>query len=398
MAHPSDIGLELEEKQSISKTEHILNYTSRGYHPVHLNDVICKRYKIIHKLGHDLHSTSWLCSDITAETLKYVTVKIRIAKFSREDYIGELRAKILSRACILSYIDSFEIDGPNGHHNVYVYQVLGPSVMGFYPIPNCENSAAKLRNMCFQATKALAVIHAHTHILCHGDFQPAKIFTPVFGLDGRTEPEVLDILGTPKTVEVLNLSGQAYDLQTTPKYLVEPIDWEKAFSEESSRGLTRGMACLTDLSHSYSDLQPPADIGRSTAYSSPEKVLEIQSSGQANDLWALGCTLFEIRFGLQLFNTKYEQPEDFIEHIKELLDSSKNANNPDYEQVSIREAICQMISESEHPAVQYRGKVTESELALFANLLSKLLKPDPKQRISAREALKNDWFKLPRAW
>ena len=43
-------------------------YRPGGYHPVHLGDVYCKRYKVIHKLGFGTYSTVWLARDLQSTT------------------------------------------------------------------------------------------------------------------------------------------------------------------------------------------------------------------------------------------------------------------------------------------------------------------------------------------
>ena len=39
-------------------------YRPGGYHPVHLGDVFCERYRVIHKLGFGTYSTVWLARDL----------------------------------------------------------------------------------------------------------------------------------------------------------------------------------------------------------------------------------------------------------------------------------------------------------------------------------------------
>ena len=39
-------------------------YQPGGYHPVHLGDIYCRRYKVIHKLGFGTYSTVWLARDL----------------------------------------------------------------------------------------------------------------------------------------------------------------------------------------------------------------------------------------------------------------------------------------------------------------------------------------------
>jgi len=39
-------------------------YRSGWYHPVHLGDIYCKRYRVINKLGFGTYSTVWLARDL----------------------------------------------------------------------------------------------------------------------------------------------------------------------------------------------------------------------------------------------------------------------------------------------------------------------------------------------
>ena len=43
-------------------------YRPGGYHPVHLGDVYCQRYRVIHKLGFGVYSTVWLARDLQSTT------------------------------------------------------------------------------------------------------------------------------------------------------------------------------------------------------------------------------------------------------------------------------------------------------------------------------------------
>ena len=39
-------------------------YQPGGYHPVHLGDIYCERYRVINKLGFGSYSTVWLARDL----------------------------------------------------------------------------------------------------------------------------------------------------------------------------------------------------------------------------------------------------------------------------------------------------------------------------------------------
>jgi serine/threonine-protein kinase SRPK3 len=40
------------------------SYRPGGYCPVHLGDLYCQRYRVIHKLGFGTYSTVWLARDL----------------------------------------------------------------------------------------------------------------------------------------------------------------------------------------------------------------------------------------------------------------------------------------------------------------------------------------------
>ncbi len=42
----------------------IFDYEAGGHHPVHLDDVLHQRYRVIHKLGSGGYANVWLCRDV----------------------------------------------------------------------------------------------------------------------------------------------------------------------------------------------------------------------------------------------------------------------------------------------------------------------------------------------
>jgi len=48
----------------IEGSEGAHGYLPGGYHPVHLGDIYCERYKVINKLGFGTYSTVWLARDL----------------------------------------------------------------------------------------------------------------------------------------------------------------------------------------------------------------------------------------------------------------------------------------------------------------------------------------------
>jgi serine/threonine-protein kinase SRPK3 len=117
---------------------------------------------------------------------------------------------------------------------------------------------------------------------------------------------VIQATGKPILEKVVTESSESPTETTTPKYLVHPVDVYKV----SSRFVT-DQACIIDFGESFEASNPPDDIGIPQAYRSPELVFD-KVAGIGSDLWALGCTLFEIRTGRKLFGTYDDDVDDHL--------------------------------------------------------------------------------------
>jgi serine/threonine-protein kinase SRPK3 len=147
-----------------------LNYRPGGFHPVHLDDVFKKdRYTVIHKLGHGGFATVWLARDKVR--LRYVALKILAARLSHDCPEVEILRRLREsedhegKAFVMSMLDHFWIDGPNGHHLCVVSEVGGPSIKQFNDCPGLTSGSRRLRGavarkVASQATEGLAYIHS----------------------------------------------------------------------------------------------------------------------------------------------------------------------------------------------------------------------------------------------
>ncbi|KAH8589164.1 kinase-like domain-containing protein [Bisporella sp. PMI_857] len=391
--------------------EDLEDYQIGGYHPIHLGDCLgaAGRYQVIHKLGYGGFSTVWLCHDI--QESHYVAVKVHTANIGLSD-IPDLRLQNLDKSApgaefINIPKDHFSHKGPNGTHQCLAFSLLGPRVSPSLWM-KMEDPGSVLRKMCLQTAQALRFLHHNR--LCHGDFRPANILVKLANLESLNEEKFLSLLEQPKLSDVLTESGEEPNI-STPKYLVASTDLSCLGAEYLTEQI-----CVIDFGESFSFSSPSTHLGIPENYLPPEYLMEDRTSiGPACDLWALGCTLFEIRRQMALFYMlsgkddllaemvdffgklpepwwiEWEARTEFFEEDGKriIVEGSEGELN------TLRNALNHKIE-----AFQRGGKdkkvlaMPEDEQNLCEDLLMKLFSYKPGNRLSAEEVVQHDWFKM----
>lgn len=162
MADPIMNRLQSKEIYKYTCLDHVENveqYRVGGLHPVNLGDIIVGRYKVIHKLGHGGFSTIWLARDLDKHC--YVALKILIGDCPTDEYmfLSHLRDAGANHPNIISLLSQFTIHGPNGLHQCFVLEFVGPSLssMTLYGPPL---TGRMVRNAVRQIAEGLAHLHA----------------------------------------------------------------------------------------------------------------------------------------------------------------------------------------------------------------------------------------------
>ncbi|KAK9328523.1 kinase-like domain-containing protein [Lipomyces starkeyi] len=216
------------------------------------------RYRVLHKLGFGGFSTVWLGQDeqiITAEASNTYD-ELRILQYLKE-------SEIYHPACdyILSVVDHFTIEGPNGFHTCLVSPFAGPSLAQITYTPSQPAGSRRLRGALSRNSRSRGV--------AHGDLNSSNVLIQLAHVDSWTEQDVYERLRFPVTAKVRAWSGELNDKPTV-------------------------------------------------SYFAPEVVFEGKASVWS-DNWALGCTIFEIRAGFQLFESFFDDPDDVIWQMVQTL-------------------------------------------------------------------------------
>ncbi|KAK7417849.1 hypothetical protein QQX98_004324 [Neonectria punicea] len=244
-------------------------------------------------------------------------------------------------------------------------------------------------------------------------------------LDGLDEEQLLSLLGEPETTQVYTRkdSRPTPEVPYAPEYLVYPLE----FGGEIDAAILP-CAQVIDFGQSFDTSQrpPPVAFGIPAHYAAPEIVFDSFGS-TAMDIWSLGCTLYEIRLGRRLFNVFQLvglRKEDYMDEISSILgepptpwtqyysvsdDESENdmsQNDLDLgddgdtcvgpqgergRSIQNKLASCHDCTGQgcAHPRFEL---ISKPEAATFADLLERLLRYRPEERLSAQDVLKHEWF------
>jgi serine/threonine protein kinase len=163
------------------KTEDPDEYKWDGLHPVHIGDKLKDgRYRIDHKLRHGSFSTVWLARD--EQGTRYVALMIVEAETSAENGQDSRELKVLrdlsksprehpGREYVLTLLDDFWIEGPNGRSICYVTEIAGSRVAR--PDWVTYKSFAWSQDIAFQLFQAVSYLHACN--VAHGGKSNAHI-------------------------------------------------------------------------------------------------------------------------------------------------------------------------------------------------------------------------------
>ncbi|KAF2795052.1 kinase-like protein [Melanomma pulvis-pyrius CBS 109.77] len=275
----------------VEYSEDLEDYVQGGFHPVHLGEVYHDgRYKIIHKLGAGGFSTVWLARD--AQTNRNVALKIIRADDS-EGYQAQLPLAVEEDpGFFVSPLGCFWLDGPNGRHVCHVLPVLGPSMSHLSHLRHrLEPSFA--RNLAWQATRAVEFLHSRG--ICHGDITSANIVLRISSkFHELSEEQTCALLGPPKTDPIIRYSRLPPG-PSAPEYVVGAVDFsiiDFAWFQES--------ISIIDFDQCFRSSNPPSRmLGTPSKYLAPEAIFE--RPGPPSDVWALGCAIFRMRGGRDIF-------------------------------------------------------------------------------------------------
>ncbi|KAJ2921431.1 hypothetical protein H1R20_g15666, partial [Candolleomyces eurysporus] len=433
-------GRQYQPLQQLDEVEDVERYRPGGFHPVTIGDTLGGgRYRILHKLGFGGSSTVWLARDLapTVSSKSLVSLKVMTARVSKRppEAIAELiiPRKLRSTVSHRTALDSvcvaqhhFMETGPNGTHLCIASPLCGPSVLSTSEYLAYKYKQRIQGQIARYVAKQVAinVESMHTAGIAHGDLTTSNIlFKLEEYVQGWSDTQFYDILGEPATEAVIRVDDNSPAQPGAPRELVEAIDGSR-FVDAS---LLQGDVVLTDFGQSFSISDVPRDYSPATVvHYMPPEFRFTQKAELASDIWMLACAIFEIRAGYSLFDSFLRSSDIVLMQTVETLGRLPDPwwgqfedrhlwfnedGEPKPEEVQervvhipaakkpLRQRI-EQIWEGEEPVVGYNTSFTESrdmamsrkEVDLLTDLLGKMLRYRPEDRIQIQEVVSHPWL------
>ncbi|KAL1877442.1 hypothetical protein Daus18300_002428 [Diaporthe australafricana] len=313
----SDLQVFRFNPHCLDNTEDLERYEHGGFHPVHLDDYYDdNRYRVVHKLGAGGFSTVWLAQDLLGQ--RWVGLKFIVATDSEN---CNARSSVIiadpilaSSELLVSPEREFWVDGPNGRHLCFVLPFVGPNLATLSSGIYSRISSRLSENLSMQAAQAMALLHSRDR--CHGDFTANNTSLAILeNIASHSIEDIYRAFGHPKSgaLGLADPDDPGPGLHA-PQYLVQPLD----FFASSENILTKEIRIL-DFDQSFRCDSPPKRTGTPAKYMAPE-VIAGGPPSKASDVWSLGCTIFRLRAGRDIF-FDYDtfSPADALQQIHRFL-------------------------------------------------------------------------------
>ena len=339
-----------------SEDEGLSDYKPKGYHPVHVGEVLLNRYIITQKLGWGHFSTAWLAFDIKHGN--YVCIKIQksdqryinaaydeveilqeLAKHNfDEEWLNSLREywkdepekikdlNVMEHTQTVQLLNSFLYAGIHGRHFCMVFEIVGVTLLELIKRYNYRGIPLPyIRIITKQILIGLDFLHRFCNII-HTDLKPENILVCL------TEEELKKIaetgsLNDPKAEKDYNYNEVNHLNNTTINHLNNTTVNNINGNNNNEESMSMEMSTLNLTS---TTLSGKARRRKNQKYKRKQvKKLERQGLSQAE----IDIKIQEIMNKKKKENEiieKKEKIDEFQYNIKDLVDRPKIASLPKY--------------------------------------------------------------------
>ncbi|KAK9358957.1 kinase-like domain-containing protein [Lipomyces starkeyi] len=287
---------------------------------------------------------------------------------------------------------------PNGFHTCLVSLFAGPDIAQICYSPGRRAGSRRLHGSLarkFAKQVTLVIGYLQSAGVAHGDLNTSNVLIQLAHADSWSDQYVYELLGLPVTDEVRLWSGELNNMVSAPEYLVEPAN----LSNHESKMFTEKVL-LVDYGQSFilhSPL-PQNEVGYTMSYCAPELYFEGHASvGKLPEPWWSSWEKHDVYFdedgkpkNYGPNNTRMLTEHPLIEQIKDIGSADNESISDETNIVSTNNVRTELDRDSilEPPGV----RLTVEEVEVFEDLLRKVLRYNPEQRVTPSKSLKHAWF------
>lgn len=368
--------------------------------------IIKKKYICICKLGHGSYSAVWLAYNLIDKTV--VAIKIHNSydyKHGINEYTLYRTFNNLNIPHILNPIELVDLIHEDEQHCCIVMELMGCSLYDLMKMKVLTNDI--ILKIMSQIFECLDKLHQNNYV--HADLKPENIL-----IAGYTQ-EILDIINNLKKINSLSeikkyistfkiienrneSESESVSSKSTNISLISKSD----YSEYSEIKEKKSHMILKDFIDNptifISDLGSCISTNTTTYYKkfantcyylAPEVLLKLKCNHKV-DMWAVGCTLYELLTNDILFDpdevsnmkSRYHLTQ-IISCLGDIPEHMKNIS-PNKEIYFKKNGLIKGVN-----SIKYINKWEFLECTpILISLLLQLLELDPDRRISANDALK----------
>jgi serine/threonine-protein kinase SRPK3 len=256
------------------------------------------------------------------------------------------------------------------------------------------------------------------------DLTTSNLLVQLSNFDSWSQEDIYARFGKAKKDPVATMSGDCPG-PSAPSYVVDSLNFAKIKGQYLEESIV-----IIDFGQAFFFGNPPIDgVGTPLSYCAPEAILELKASA-ASDLWALACCIFEVRARYQLFSTFFGTSREVLLQMVKTLgrlpspwwedwkgrslyfdehgDPKKRANGAPWAVPFPLKEVLEGVNKEmkdgfmdpENRGCEIEGviwelsrtKLSPAEIAQMEDLLERLLKFAPEERLSADEACNHAWF------
>ncbi|KAE9587028.1 hypothetical protein Lal_00004343 [Lupinus albus] len=349
------------------------NDDREGHYVFVLGENITPRYKILSKMGEGTFGQVLECWD--RQTKEYVAIKVirsirkyRDAAMLEVDVLQQIAKNDIGNSRCVQMQNWFDYR----NHICIVFEKLGPSLFDFLKRNKyCPFPVDLVREFGRQLLESVAYMH-ELHLI-HTDLKPENI------------------------------------LLVSSEYVKLPSCKKRVSSDETQfRCLPKSSAIkLIDFGSAAFDNQSHSSIVSTRHYRAPEIILGLGWSYPC-DLWSIGCILIELCSGEALFQT-HENLEHLAmmervlgplpEHMARRSNRGaekyfRRSSRLNWPQGAVSRESIRAVKKLDH-LKDIVSRHVDSSRSSLTDLLHGLLRYDPSERLTARQALDHPFFRTP---